>query len=505
MRSLYSRLHRRFGRRPTGKERKQRADAHRERLRAMLPLDRVSRPRATGASPGTVLIVGGGFAGMSSAYFLTAMGFNVTVVDAADIGGRVSSSTTDVPGRILEQGGELIGLNHALWLYYADMLGLGLSVLTTEDLFTGQNLQMPLVLNGRNYDEPDAEALYNDMTTVFQGWCTTAIQTLPNLLPWTPWTLPNAQALDAMNLSAQIPNTTRSDVAYAINLEFYLNNVIDPSEQSWLANLAQFAAGCAQAPQTPQPDVTGFFDDTEIFRCEAGNQSLATTIANRVSTVPGSAVFPYTSISALDTDGSSVSAMIGGSKQIFDFAVLAVPVAQLANVPINGKPLPATSHGSAVKYLAETTSRFWLEAGYAPSAMSDEIGMTWEGTDNQMNTGGNFDMSVFAGGQVADKARNSGNPDAFFQKGMSDMYGDATWGNTTFMNWPDVPNIGTGYSCPTTGQVTAIQQTYADPILGRIFLAGEHTSPAWFGFMEGALESGAFAAAKIALAAGEIG
>lgn len=500
MRSLYSRLHRRFGRRLTGKERTRRAEAHHERLRRLLPLD-LSRPRPTTASRGTVLIVGGGFAGMSGAYVLSATGFNVTVIDASTIGGRVSSSMTDVDGRIIEQGGELIGLNHALWLNYSDIFGLGMSVLTTEDFFSAQDLQMPLVLEGKNYDEPDAEALYTDMTAVFQGWCQTATQTLPEMLPWAPWTLPDAEALDAQNLAAQIPAGTRDDVAYAIRLEFYLNNCVDPAKQSWLANLAQFAAGSAMV-QSGEPDVTGFFDDTEVFRCESGNQSLATTIANVVRSIPGSAVFPDTSIDALHADDSGVSAVIGGSAQTFDYAVLAVPVSRLASVPINGQTIPATTHGSAVKYLAEASRRFWLQNGYAPSAMSDVIGMTWEGTDNQMNTGGQFELSVFAGGAVADNARHSGNPDAFFQQGLADMYGAASWGNTKFMNWPDVPNIGTGYSSPAVGEVTGIQQQYAQPVAGRVFLAGEHTSPAWFGFMEGALESGAVAALKI-LAASE--
>jgi monoamine oxidase len=59
-----------------------------------------------------------------------------------------------------------------------------------------------------------------------------------------------------------------------------------------------------------------------------------------------------------------------------------------------------------------------------------------------------------------------------------------------------------GYSCPAPGEVTTTQKSYAELIAGRIAVAGEHTSPAWFGYMEGALQSGLVAAVRIALAAG---
>jgi len=59
-----------------------------------------------------------------------------------------------------------------------------------------------------------------------------------------------------------------------------------------------------------------------------------------------------------------------------------------------------------------------------------------------------------------------------------------------------------GYSCPAPGDVTTTQKSYADLVDGRIAVAGEHTSPPWFGYMEGALQSGLVAAVRIALAAG---
>lgn len=55
-----------------------------------------------------------------------------------------------------------------------------------------------------------------------------------------------------------------------------------------------------------------------------------------------------------------------------------------------------------------------------------------------------------------------------------------------------------GYSCPSPGQVTGAQKSYITPYNNCLAVAGEHTSPAWFGFMEGALESGLAAALRLA-------
>ena len=510
MRSIYGRLHRRFGRRLTGVERKRRTEAHYERLRRALPIDFFTQSRrASGASKGSVLILGGGFAGLSAGSALANTGFDVTVVEAVSaVGGRVSSPNGGVvPGRIIERGGELIGLNHPLWLLYANLLGLGLSVLTTDDIFEGEGFSSPVSLGGQSYTSAQALALYEAMSGVFAGWCSTALTTLPRSAPWHPWTISNASTLDGQSLASNIPSTgsvgaglTWQDVINAITLTFYLNNTVDPSQQSWLANLAQFSAGSWDAPSH---DPTGFFDDTEVLRCESGNQQLAITLAEIITNQGGSILYG-TTVSSLTTSSSGVTATIGSDSQTFDYAIIAVPVSKLPGITINGQSVSATSHNSAVKYLAATDSRFWIPQLIAPTALSDQIGMTWEGTDNQMNTTADaIELSVFAGGAIADNAINAPDPATFFQDALNGLYGQQSYlENSQFVNWPSAQNIGTGYSCPSINQVVNLQQTYAGAIQGIVFIAGEHASPAWFGFMEGALESGIAAAMNVVQAVG---
>jgi monoamine oxidase len=66
---------------------------------------------------GKVAVVGAGFAGLASAYWLARAGFEVRVFEARKrVGGRVHTLRDFSPGRLIEGGAELIGLNHSLWI-----------------------------------------------------------------------------------------------------------------------------------------------------------------------------------------------------------------------------------------------------------------------------------------------------------------------------------------------------------------------------------------------------
>jgi monoamine oxidase len=63
--------------------------------------------------------------------------------------------------------------------------------------------------------------------------------------------------------------------------------------------------------------------------------------------------------------------------------------------------------------------------------------------------------------------------------------------------WPNEPQTGAGYSCPRVGEVCGVLQHVQGLIDDHIALAGEHISPGFFGYMEGALWSGERAARLI--------
>src|ERR1700685_2710348 len=131
-RSLYARLHRKFGARPSGSDRVFRARSKVSKLIDRFQLDEsftIRRGRRRAKRP-RVAVVGGGFGGLSTGYQLRDVG-NVSILEAnLRLGGRVWSRPDFTPGRTIEFGGELIGYNHPLWLGFAEIFGLGLSMIT---------------------------------------------------------------------------------------------------------------------------------------------------------------------------------------------------------------------------------------------------------------------------------------------------------------------------------------------------------------------------------------
>jgi monoamine oxidase len=153
--------------------------------------------------------------------------------------------------------------------------------------------------------------------------------------------------------------------------------------------------------------------------------------------------------------------------------------------------------GHVVKYLARVDGRFWIQEGKAPSAADTRLGIVWESTDTQNYQGINDrELVVFAGGPLArTKGLRAGSAATYFRKGLAGLYSGfrSQLTGEIVRNWPDNTLIRGGYSCPKPGDVrTALKNM--SKLAGRLVFAGEHASPAFFGFMEGAIESGLHAA-----------
>ena len=69
---------------------------------------------------------------------------------------------------------------------------------------------------------------------------------------------------------------------------------------------------------------------------------------------------------------------------------------------------------------------------------------------------------------------------------------------TMFMGWAEDKWTLCGYSAPTIGQVTSIYPNLEAGFGDRLFFAGEYASLRFSGYMEGALDSGARVARKLA-------
>jgi monoamine oxidase len=350
----------------------------------------------------TVTVVGAGFAGLMAACFLREAGFEVTVLEARpEVGGRVKSLTDLSAGRVIEAGAELIGANHPVWLSLATGLGLGLSVLTSDDQFAAASLEAPLYLKGRLLTAGEANDVYGQMSTAL-GLVSKDATLIED--PYRPWESPNAETWDATSVGAMLRSygvDPDSLVWDALAVELGNNQAIDIDLQSYLGLTAVVRGGQLG------DDINAFWTESEIYRCEAGNQELARRLRNLLDAASPGAVHTSTPVDTLTIAPDDVGVSAGALQMRSDYAVLAVPQPTWPEIAIS-PPIPATyliSTGPAVKYLSPLAERFWLRQNRAPAGMSDALGETWEGTDNQMAVGGQgIELSVFAGGSWAHAA-----------------------------------------------------------------------------------------------------
>ncbi|WP_420130230.1 flavin monoamine oxidase family protein [Longimicrobium sp.] len=496
--SLFTKLHRRFGQRLTGSARSRHAHRALAELDARIPaVPEEGLFEAAGAAK-HVAVVGAGFGGLSAAYWLARWGFRVTVFEAADrVSGRVHTLNQWVNGRLTEAGGELIGLNHPQWLRFSREFGLGLSVITPEDNYGGWGLEMPLYLNGELVPREQAEALYTEMNAIL-GTMTPDARKVP---AFRPWKARNAAAWDAMSLRQWLDAASPSPLARAAIEATLANNNAEPTDrQSYLANLALVAGGGFDDRKR-----ANFWDLTEVFRCERGNQELAECLRRDVEgRSADNRVETGTPVRRVEIAKKDVRVYVGDETEarMADYVVFALPVAAWDTVEVT-PAFPAGMQmnvGPVVKFLSSVRERFWIREALAPSATSDACGEMWEGTDNQMTAGSQgLELTLFAGGDAARAAIAQGDPAVWYREHISQLYPGyaANAIDHQFVNWPADPHIRGGYSCPLPGQVTTIGPFLNKMYRGRLAFAGEHACLAFFGYMEGALESGLRAALRV--------
>jgi monoamine oxidase len=438
-------------------------------------------PRRADARP-RVVVVGAGFGGLAAAYELHAAGYDVTVVEARGrVGGRVRSTRKLVPDRNIELGAELIGSNHPTWVAYADRFQLRfLDVAEPEPT---------VILDGHVLTSRETLALWKESERVLDAMNRDA----RSVDPREPWRSPDAAALDARTVAAWLDRAPASDwCRRALHASFTSDNGVATSRQSLLAMLAAVQAGGNEL----------YWSATEVFRCSGGNQQLATCLAEGVGRERVRLRTPATAI-ATPPSGPVRVTLASGETLEADDVVLAVPPSVWDRIAFT-PALPADlvpQMGCNVKFFAAVRGRFWEPSGGTAACFTDgPVGEAWDGTEGQ-GAGGPACVTVFSGGPAAE--RMCALPDAARTAGYLDALAPALPGlraelvRTAFMDWPAERWTRAGYSFPAPGEVTTIGPVLAAGI-GRLHFAGEHASPGFAGYMEGALESGVAVARRIA-------
>lgn len=482
---LFARLERRFG--DPGE-----ALTRREILRGTLAagagmLLSQTRPRAARAADGAkrVIVIGAGLGGVAAAYELKSAGYDVTIVEARiRLGGRVHSLNRFIKDKVVETGGELIGLNHPAWAAYADQFDLNLLPIPHD-----AGADMPIVLGGEVLEADKARALWKELK---QGLAKINSDAERIVDPYEPWKTRGAKDLDRRTTEDWLARLSVSDLARkAMSIQLTAINGMLPRLQSYLANLAMVRGG----------GVEKYWTETDAQLCDGGAQQLPEEMSDRI----GSHCFILNqAVTAVTAGDQRATVKLADGRELeADDVVVAVPVSTWKKIAFD-PPLPddfTPQMGLNAKFLALMKTRFWDQEQRSARTLSDgPISISWDATPNYPEEGG-VCLTLYSGGPAtetaigwaADECREQhlAALEVLYPRVREQFVGGR------FTAWHSDPFSLGSYSFPAPGEVTTIGPRLQEG-LGRVHFAGEHCCYAFIGYMEGALQSGIRLARRLA-------
>jgi monoamine oxidase len=432
----------------------------------------------------SVLVAGGGLAGLSAAYDLMNAGAQVTVVEARDrVGGRVFTARDGfAESQHAEVGGDMIDEDQHEIRNLAGEIGIPL---------------IRIFRNGWGYARPDAQGRIRIVSrNAALGWHRLGEHLEPLArryrLAERRWDSPITAEIARRSVAQWLDDVHADDDlrATAAGLRGFF--LADPDELSLAALVDQFAS-----------------DDSVIgtmYRAEGGNDRIATTLAARL----GERVMLNTELVAVSHRGRGVRATLRNARRTAqlqaDYAIFALPASLLRRIPIT-PALPVQQHeaisrlryGRGTKTLLQFAKRFWRATG-RPRAFGTPVslGAVWEANEDQQGKHGI--LALLAGGSASDATA-----DITAREGIAGLARSLEWlgarGHEVIawkqVAWENEAWSRGGYAVFDSSFEPTLRGWLAQPF-GRLFFAGEHTSIRWQGYMNGAVESGRRAAAEVA-------
>jgi monoamine oxidase len=432
----------------------------------------------------SVLVAGGGLAGLSAAYDLLNLGAQVTVIEARDrVGGRVFTVREGfAESQHAEAGGDMIDEDQHEIRNLAGELGIPL---------------VRILRTGWGYARPDGHGRVRMVyRNVGRGWDRLGQHLEPLArryrLAERRWDSPISVEIARQSVAQWLDDVHADDELRATTIGLRGFFLADPEELSLIALVDQFSS---------DESVIG-----PMFRAEGGNDRIATTLATRL----GDRVKTNTELVAVSHRGRGVRATVRNARHTSqvqaDYAIFALPASLLRRIPIT-PALPVQQHdaisrlryGRGTKTLLQFPKRFWRAAG-RPRAFGTPLsfGAVWEANEEQPGKPGI--LALLAGGSASDATA-----DITAREGVAGLARSLDWLGAhdhevaawKQVAWENELWSRGGYAVFDASFAPTLRGWLAQPF-GRLFFAGEHTSIKWQGYMNGAVESGRRAAAEVA-------
>ncbi|SFU67357.1 flavin monoamine oxidase family protein [Nitrosospira multiformis] len=507
----------------------------------LTPLTTLSQECKNSLKNMQVAVVGAGLGGLMAGLRLSQHGVKVTVYEAhPQVGGRVRSNARFAEGRIIEEGAELIGSFHTVWLQLARKYGIAMINRMGDLEYEREGLNLKLRLdNTKDMTWREIAQLNKDVDEVLKSIADEAAKITQETCPWkeSPFRLPFLSLYDKMTVKEALIrkhkvspyNPKQQRLWKMLELRLVNDEVDQLDKMNYLGLLLKVKGGQSERFEIGEDsDSIGmrYWNELEIFRCADGNQRLANEMKCEIEKKGGTLMLE-TAVTQIDIHPQNVQlrtrkvawpggklGSTGGPTE-FKYVVLAIPPTVWGDVTIrdNNSPVDLMKEiaeiddmgdGPAVKFFSRFKSRFWIteEIPSAPSGGTLKLGQIWEGTDNQMQTKGqDVLLNVFAGPILPDPTTKKGHrppKESEMKRELVKLY--PSYSNelikpSYYKDWPAEPFIMTGYWTPkANGEIFRVGPKLNSAFHKRLYFAGEHTHVSYFGYMEGALRSGIRAA-----------
>jgi len=450
-----------------------------------------ARPRRSGAT--RIAIVGGGMAGLNTAWKLKKAGLEAKIFEGADrTGGRIFTASNLLgEGLTTELGGEFIDSTHEEML--ALMQEFSLEKLDTQGPGAADLKPETYFVNGRHYTQADVAREFVPLAKqILEHY-----DSMGEVVDYE--TEGGGGAFDKMSIAQYFDKIGASGwMRELLEVAYVTEYGLDAGEQSALNFIFLIGTGDLSAEAE---SVSLLGESDERYKVRGGNQRIVDELAKRVEPQIHRRHRLEAIRSSADGYTLTFQTSSGVIDEVADVVVLAIPFTMLRDVKMDVE-LPALKkraikelgYGANAKVLVGFRSRPWQKLGYSGATYSDEMfQLAWDNSFMQPGTAGG--LTLYSGGKLA-LAAGEGTAEeaaARLMRGIERAYPGATRernGKVSRIHWPTFPWTRASYSCYKPGQWTTIAGAEGLPV-GNLFFAGEHCSYDFQGYMNGAAQSGA--------------